>query len=539
METQKELINGFIKNPTKENYELIKDDYLALSIIYKRLEKKDDLFQFFRPEGMFAVPHHYYVKMVDLCKNAFDELKEVALDILKTGNKSFEYWVEIAKDSQGELLHLSLDSIGDYKMEFEEWFNLWLNSEGKLKILAFAEMFKISNSFDYWVLFCFKNETTKGLKPYSAVINNLACKDISTYASSYDEWIFICMYGQDELPIKAIAEIKKLKRSYGKWKETYDSIAELNLDQIIESELQDVVEAKLIEEAEHFDEVDFVYSELLYNSSMLSPKEIVEKKEWLEKLKKLALTGEQYVIVYEYSVGEEKKVAAKNLLKDFDYPFMYLVFLWRNHDGVLKQLIFEKLNDWETTFDGWKGILSNIDRELVKDLENAKIFKDLIIEKMINLIETYEEYYYVTSSISTDSEEDYLDLLPKKAMLLEKTVDEWIESFTGRNDFFNASIIAILKIQNASFDQFKLVFEKLDGNKDVFVDDILESLHKEAEGFDELYFVASNSSEQFIEGNVAELADIACSEDEWLKVLKLAPTKELKNLAFAKLESTI
>ncbi len=104
--TTKELVVLFLSKPIQENFDLIKENRLAMLLV---------------------------------CKSSTD-----VFDFLKT----FEDWEIVYQDSGSDLESLALQKMSEFEKTFEEWKIVYQNSDYAIKMLAIQKMDEFEKTFE-------------------------------------------------------------------------------------------------------------------------------------------------------------------------------------------------------------------------------------------------------------------------------------------------------------------------------------------------------------------------------------------------------
>ncbi len=111
----KNKVNLFLNNPTQENFNILQYDKLALSLVYRKIQNKKELTDFF--------------------KTAFDE----------------DAWKMLYYGSFGGLKIAVAQEISDQDRTLEQWVSYYLYSFGGLKQLALIKIKGVNDySFEGW-----------------------------------------------------------------------------------------------------------------------------------------------------------------------------------------------------------------------------------------------------------------------------------------------------------------------------------------------------------------------------------------------------
>jgi len=100
----KQNVSLFISSPTEENFQIISNKELVLSLIYAILWRKSKLTKFF---------------------------------------VTFEDWEWVFRNCNGRLKKVALKKLGGFEKSFEEWRYVYTRTGGKVQEIAFQKMLRI------------------------------------------------------------------------------------------------------------------------------------------------------------------------------------------------------------------------------------------------------------------------------------------------------------------------------------------------------------------------------------------------------------
>lgn len=178
MNTQ-QMVNLFLNNPTKESFNTIfnQNGYLAFSLIYRKLQNKEDLMDFF-------------------------DLTEKDLEILYYRSYGSLKMAVLSKLAQFE--HSSLDWISSYFYRF-----------GELKVVSFLKIKSLDEpTFEEWIPMFEILKKYQKEKPVTEdefeKIKSLILSKMEKKAKTFTHWEFIYRNSGGELSTKAFDKLEEL-----------------------------------------------------------------------------------------------------------------------------------------------------------------------------------------------------------------------------------------------------------------------------------------------------------------------------------------
>jgi hypothetical protein len=155
MKNLEKKLEDLYKNPTQEQFDVLANNVLALSLIYS---------------------------------SSSEELR----DYVRNCKKSFDGWLNVYQHSKGELQELALQKMSEFDEDFEEWWTKYFaHPKKRLKELALQNIIgQLKLSFKGWenLYYCSKGE-----------LRELALQKMSERAQTFDEWETIYHYSKGKL----------------------------------------------------------------------------------------------------------------------------------------------------------------------------------------------------------------------------------------------------------------------------------------------------------------------------------------------------